>query len=305
MRILVTGVCGFVGHHLAGELTSHGHTVLGFDRPDAPVPDGLAGMVSGDLCESDALAAAVADLAPDACIHLAALSFVPEGETRPARMLSVNISGTMNLLDALRTHAPGARVLGVSTAQVYGPARREAPIREDDPLAPVSMYGISKAAADLATLAYARQFGLAAMTARPNNHVGPGQSPRFVVAAMAQQVKAMARGETETILRVGNLDSERDFSDVRDVVRAYRLLIENGRAGQAYNIAAGVQHKIRELVEALCARAGVTPEISVDAARFRPTDESPHLDISRIEHDVAWHPEIPFTQTVHDILESL
>ena len=229
MLVLVTGAGGFAGRYLSLELQSAGHEVLAFDREfTTPMPC-VKDTLIGDICDAAAVTGLVDSLAPDACIHLAALASVPAGQADPAPMLAVNIAGTMNILEAFRQKAPKARLLVVSTAHIYEGLLSSEPVNESVSPAPLTIYAISKAAADLATLAHARTYGLQAMTVRPNNHTGPGQSPQYVVPAFAQQVKAIATDGADPTLSVGNLESIRDFLDVRDVVeRRLRRIRQHG-----------------------------------------------------------------------------
>ncbi|MBN1558046.1 MAG: GDP-mannose 4,6-dehydratase, partial [Lentisphaerae bacterium] len=259
MRVLVTGAAGFAGRYAARELHAHGHAVTGLDLAfDEPVAR-LDRALSGDLGDADRLAELVGDAAPEACLHLAALSSVPDGDAAPERAFAVNVIGTDNLLAALARHAPACRVLAVSTAHVYGRSRGDMPLNENAPLLPDTVYAVSKAAMELAARGAAARSGLPLLIARPNNHTGPGQSARFVVPALVAQAAAIRDGTAEPVLRLGNLDSVREFADVRDVVRAYRLLLEAGRPGEAYNIGGGQRLTIRELVQTVCRLAGVQP----------------------------------------------
>lgn len=306
MRILVTGANGFVGRHVLRELAQHGHQPLAFvyDGENIDVPDASA-TAEVEITDSGGVSDAVASWKPDACIHLAGIAFVPEGSSDPTRMFTVNVAGTMHVLDAFRMHRPDARLLVISSSQVYGNEPRGTPARETDPLLPSTHYAVSKASADIMTLTYARSYGMHTMTARPHNHTGPGQSPNFVVPAFAHQLKAMAEGKVEPCLKVGNLDSERDFMDIRDVARAYRLLIEKGRAGQAYNMGSGKAVKIRVVLETLCDIAGVDPDIQVDPARYRDADGCVLLDTGKIERDTGWRTQIELDVTLRDLFESI
>jgi GDP-4-dehydro-6-deoxy-D-mannose reductase len=227
------------------------------------------------------------------------------GWTDPELVFNVNTQGTLNLLEAFRAEAPEARLLVVSSAEVYGRDKSDRAVREDDELHPDNLYAVSKVAADLATLLYARQYGMHVMTARPQNHIGPGQNHSFVVSSFAEQLARMARKEVPAILRVGNLDSKRDFTDVRDVVRAYRLIVERGQPGMAYNIASGQNVPIMDLLQALCAIAGVEPSVEIDPERYRPTDDPPLLDISRICEHTGWRPEIHIRDSLKDIYDDI
>jgi GDP-4-dehydro-6-deoxy-D-mannose reductase len=301
MRVLVTGAAGFVGRHLITELSAHGDEIIAFDVSFATVPQKSVTTISGDLLDADMLNRTIASTKPDACVHLGGISSPVQAQNDPGKMLSVNIVGTINLLNAFRESARDARILVVSTAHVYGPMEDEREITENDPLQPSSMYAISKAAADLTTLLYAKQHGMKTITARPNNHIGPGQSPDFVIASLARQIKLSTANSKGKVV-AGNMESVRDFTDVRDVVRAYRLLLAKGHPGNAYNISSRNMHTIREVFDQMCKIAGTKPEVVVDPAKFRPTDSSPLLDITRIRTDTGWKPEIALTTTLTDIL---
>lgn len=293
MRVLVTGGSGFVGGFVRRDLEAAGHTVV------------LHGQEHGDIRDPAQVEALVRDARPDACLHMAGIAYVPRGWTEPDLVFSVNVEGTLHVLEAVRRLAPAARTLVVSSAQVYGNTPRGQPLTEDDALEPDNLYGVSKVAADLMALLYARRYGLAVMTARPCNHIGPGQSTDFVVPAFAAQLKAIAAGQREPVMRVGNLESLREFADVRDVARAYRLLLESGTGGRAYNIATGKLVKIGDLLNQLCQVAGVQPAIEVEPKFYRPTDAQPALDTARIAADIGWAPQIPLERTLADILAAV
>ena len=302
MRVLVTGACGFVGRHLITELVSRGHTAYGIDLGTAPAGLPVQDFLAVDICDGKAMTAAVQRIAPDACVHLAAVAFVPAGKSAPVKMVEVNVMGTTRLLEAFRCTGSSARILFISTAQVYGSQPRPAPAREQDPLAPDSLYGITKSAADGIARFYARQYGMDILVARPYNHIGPGQDSGYVISSFAHQVRAIRQG-APPLVKVGNLESLRDFTDVRDICRAYALLLEKGVKGEAYNIASGQQVKIGDVLNGLCALAGVHPEIVRDEALYRPDDRCLMLDISLLRKTTGWAPVIPFAQTLADIME--
>ena len=304
MRILITGARGFAGRHLVAELLAHGHTPLPQDVTPARSPEPVPGW-TGDLRDAADVRRAVHRLQPEAAVHLAGLSFVPQSWAQPVDCFSVNVLGTLNLLEAFRLEAPQARLLVVSTAEVYGRPPGRARLTEDAPLQPLTPYAVSKAAAEQMALLYAGQYGLPTLVARPRNHIGPGQARYFVAATFAEQLARIALGRAEPVIRVGNLESERDFADVRDVVRAYRLLLERGRPGTAYNIASAGPVSIRVLLEILCREAGVQPRIEQDPERLRPADHPLVLATDRIRNDVGWQPGIPLEQSLHDLYQDI
>ncbi len=302
MRVLVTGSRGFVGRHVHDALTAAGHAMVGLILPAEGPARGSHERV-GDICDAAAMRALVRELKPDACLHLAGIAFVPVAWSKPEFVFSVNVQGTLNMLEAFRAEAPAARLLIVSSSQIYGLADRGHPITEDMPMDPDSLYAVSKMSADLSSLLYARRYGMAVMTARPCNHIGPGQSLDFVAPSFARQVASIAAGMAEHRMRVGNLECTREFTDVRDVAKAYRLLLENGRAGQAYNVGSGSLIRVGLLLEKLCALACVQPTIEVDPERYRPTDVHPVLDITRLCQDTGWAASFSLEQTLSDLLK--
>ncbi len=307
-RVLLTGAAGFVASHLIRELESAGHTVFTTDAVDPrPGTVPLPNYTKADLCDRAALEALVETVRPDACIHLGAISFVPDGDKNPGLLLGVNIAGTTNLLEACRRHAPEVRFLFVSSAQVYGPApsieSANVPIRENAFTYPLSLYAISKVAAERAVAAYANAYGMQTMIARPANHTGPGQTPRFVVPSFVHQVLEFQAGGRKE-MKVGNLQAVRDFTDVRDVVAAYRLIVERGVSGLAYNVSSGTHLRIGDVLDRIQELVGVRVPVSVDPALVRPADASIHLDVSRIRNTCAWSPRLRFEDTLRDMIAS-
>ncbi len=299
MKVWITGVAGFVGRHLSAELAARGHEPVGLCLPGERPPPAVA-VVEGSVTDPAALEAGLRRFEPDAVVHLAGIASVPRSWQRPVEAFDVNLTGTIRLLEAVRILRPRTRVLLVSSSHIYG-AVGDGPLDEDAPHRPTTPYAIAKAAADQATLAFAARFGMDALVARPGNHVGPGQSADFVLASLALQLAAIAKGVGRPPVRAGNLESRRDFMDVRDTVRGYRLLLERGRAGRAYHLAAGRQYRISELWDSLCDMAGLRPDLEVLADAWRPADQSPVLRCDRIYEDTGWRPEIPIEVTLRDI----
>ncbi|MCX6997747.1 MAG: GDP-mannose 4,6-dehydratase [Kiritimatiellaeota bacterium] len=304
MRILITGARGFAGRHVVAELLAHGHAPLLQDVAPARGAESFTGW-TGDLRDAAGIRQAVRQLQPEVAVHLAGLSFVPRIWAQPVECFSVNVLGTLNLLEAFRLEAPRARLLVVSSAEVYGRPAGSQRLTEASPLQPLTPYAVSKAAAEQMALLYAGHHGLPVLVARPKNHIGPGQARHFVAATFAEQLARLVRDRAEPVLRVGNLESERDFADVRDVARAYRLLLERGRAGEAYNIAAARLVSIRAILEILCREAGVQPRLEADPERWRPADLPAVLAIDKIRRDTGWQPEIPLEQSLRELYRDI
>jgi GDP-4-dehydro-6-deoxy-D-mannose reductase len=302
MRVLVTGARGFVGRHLMADLAAAGHEPVGLSRSqDCPDPAGHERVA--DICHRAELDAVIREVRPEGCIHLAGIAFVPVGWSQPRLVFDVNVGGALNLMEALRAHAPTCRTVLVSSALVYGSSHPERPRDESAPLDPQSIYAVSKVAADLNGLLFSRHHGLPIITARPCNHIGPGQAADFMAPSFARQLAEIAAGRRPPVMRVGNLESVREFMDVRDVASAYRLLLERGRAGEAYNVAAGCAVSVGAILEKLYAIAGVTPKLETDPDRYRPTDHQPLLVSDKLRRDTGWAPRYELDRTLSDIYE--
>jgi GDP-4-dehydro-6-deoxy-D-mannose reductase len=302
-RILVTGAAGFAGRHLLQYLTGKG-PLTAWSRPGGTLPPEKADGVTWsnvDLVDRSAVETAVRTAAPQRIAHLAGAANVATSFRTAVPHLAANALGTHHLIESVRTAAPGCRLLVVTSAQVYGTSRE--PLTERSALQPTSPYGFTKLAQDQLALAAAAD-GLDIMVARPFNHVGPGQQPDYAIAAFARQIAMAEAGLLPPVLRVGNLDSWRDITDVRDVVEAYSRLLEHGRAGRAYNVCSGRVCRIGDLLDQLCAMSAVPITVEVDPERFRPVDV-PVIegDASVIREDVGWTPKIPIEQTLADTLD--
>jgi GDP-4-dehydro-6-deoxy-D-mannose reductase len=290
VRVLVTGSTGFVAQWLVAHLHSRGDEVTGLDT-------------EVDVTNAAALTDAITGDAPDAICHLAAQASVGASWKDQTATYAVNTLGALNVIQAALACNRPPRLLLISSSEVYGRVQPEdLPIRETHPFAPVSPYAASKAAAELIGIQAWLGQGLEVVRTRPFNHTGPGQRPDFVVPALARQVAAAAAGGTR-VLETGNLDARRDITDVRDVVRAYRDLLESGRPGEVYNVCRGEAVSIEDVARRLLVVAGVDLDIVIDPARVRPVDV-PELrgDASRLHAATGWIPEIPFDSTLADVL---
>ena len=293
-RILVTGAGGFVGQHLLPVLA------------DA-FPDAVLLRAEFDVTDEAAVAAEIRDRQPDACIHLAAISAIPAAQSDPDAAWRVNLHGTLSLARNLAVYAPGSTFLFASTADAYGQSFKQGgKLDERAALNPMNIYGATKAAADLALGAMAND-GLRIVRARPFNHIGPGQSAAFVVAAFARQVARVAAGLQPPVLRLGALDPLRDFLDVRDVCRAYALCLQHAEriaSGTILNIASGTPRRVGDVLEDLLAMAGVTARVETDSARIRRSEIAVAAgDASLIRSLLDWEPRIAWRDTLAGVLD--
>ena len=290
MRALLTGAGGFVGGHLRSHLESQGDEVVGLGD-------------EVDITDAEAIREAIGKASPEAVYHLAAASHVGSSWSAPAEVLRVNALGTLHVLLAAEA-AGAARVLVVGSAEQYGlVSPNQLPIDEDTPQRPVSPYGASKAAAEVVALQAHLGRGVGAMLVRAFNHLGPGQSDRLVASGLAAQVARNERDGGDEVL-AGDLSPKRDFTDVRDVVRAYRLLVAHGEPGVAYNVCSGRAVAVSEVADHLLGLARRPMRVVLDPERLRPVD-LPVLqgDARRLRAATGWEPEISLDQTLGDLLD--
>ena len=287
----MTGARGFVGTWLTAHLVDSGDEVVAIDH-EVEITDG------------DAVRAAVSAAAPDVVYHLAALASVGRSWTDPNEVLRVNATGTLYVLEAARACPHPPRVLMTSSAEVYGAVPQQLlPVTEDAPLAPVTPYAASKVAAEYLGVQAHLAYGLPVIRMRPFNHVGPGQSSAFVVSALAQRIVEARRTGADSIV-VGNLAARRDLTDVRDVVRAYRLLAERGVAGEVYNVCSGRDIAIAEVATQMQSLAGVELRFELDPALSRPVDVPVvRGDFTKLHEATGWEPRLPLDRTLLDVLE--
>ncbi len=301
MKVLITGIRGFVGGYLAPLLESAGCEVLGLTAPgETPWPKGGA---EADLRDREGVGAAVASLSPDAVVHLAAQSHVGPSWQNPELSFEVNTLGTLHLLDACRALHKPPLFLHVSTGEVYGQVRpQDIPLDESSPLRPVSPYAVSKTSADLLAFQYFASYGLPVIRVRPFNHTGPRRPPNFALSEWARSLALINAGKQEPVLSVGNIDVRRDFLDVRDVARAYQLLLEKGTAGDLYVLGRGEGYWLKDLLRELIEISSAIVEVRQDPKRFRPADV-PLLvaNPSKLKAATGWAPEIPMSRTLKDL----
>lgn len=286
--LLVTGASGFAGRHLADHLEAQGETVARWDRR------------SLDLLDRDAVRTQVAALRPAAIYHCAGAPHVAESWSDTALVLATNVRATECLLDAVRRAALPCRVLLVGSATVY--RRADHPLTEDDPTGPTNPYGLSKLAQEILGRRAQEEDGIQVTLTRSFNHTGPGQRPSFAAPAFARQLALIEAGHGPATLRVGNLDAKRDFLDVRDVARAYRLIMERGRTLVPYNVCSGSARSVAELLDALRSRFRTPVHVEQDPALLRPVDTPLVVgDATRLREDTGWTPTIPFDRMLDDL----
>jgi GDP-4-dehydro-6-deoxy-D-mannose reductase len=310
LRLLVTGVAGFVGRHLV-KAWGGGDEIHGTDHaPLESMPDGLplretlASYRPADITDPAGLESVVATTRPDCVVHLAAQSSGAVSIERPLETYRVNALGGLHLLDAVRRTAPEATVVLVGSGDAYGAGSGNVPIREDAPLRPRNPYSLSKAALDGLGELYATTYRLRVIRTRTFSHTGPGQRPPFALAAFAEQIARVDAGLQPPEIRVGNLDAVREYGDVRDVVAAYRALAARGEPGEAYNVCTGEGHRLRDLLDRLLSLAGVRAEIVVDPARTRARDADYLVgDPAKIRARTGWTPGVSLERTLTDLYQ--
>lgn len=309
MRVLLTGIAGFAGSYLAELLVREPdievHGVV--HRSDRRIAH-LAGQLHlhrGDLRNALWVSEVVEAVRPEYTLHLAAWSDVGGSWQQPWTTYELNIQCQLNLLEALRRWQPACRTLIVSSNEIYGLVdAADLPIDEATPFRPNSPYGVSKLTQDMMALQYFNSHRLPTIRARSFNHLGPGQADEFAASAFARQIAEIELGLREPVVRVGNLSAERDFTDVRDVVRAYWLLAQRGEAGLCYNIGSGAPRAIRELLDTLLELSPAPIRVELDPARLRPSDvPRTYCDNRRLVQVTGWQPVIDLRTTLHDLLE--
>jgi GDP-4-dehydro-6-deoxy-D-mannose reductase len=299
---LVTGATGFAGSHLVDHLLEIEPTVAAWAHLRGPethlATDARIIWNSVDLLDRNAVARALADLQPSVVYHCAGIAHVGESWSKPLRALSVNVLGTHHVLEGVHEAGLDCPVLVTGSALVYRPSMTL--LREDDAIGPRDPYGVSKLAQEMLCMQAAQQ---SVFIVRPFNHVGPRQSPTYVTSSFARQIAEIEAGVREPVIRVGNLESKRDITDVRDTVRAYRLVVEHGSPARPYNVCSSLAYRIRDLLDALTGKSKTTIRVEVDSDRLRPSD-NPIIagDRSRISAETGWEPRIAIDRSLEDLL---
>ena len=308
MKVLVTGITGFVGSHLAEFLLKKGITVYGIERWRSKMDnvehlEKKIHFLYCDIRDASAMREAIFKIKPDRIFHLAAQSFVPTSWVAPAETLVTNIIGQLNLFEAVRQSGLKPTIQIAGSSEEYGVVYpRELPVKETNPLRPLSPYGVSKVGQDLLGYQYSKSYGLKVIRTRAFNHTGPRRGDVFMTSNFAKQIAMIEKGLQRPVLWVGNLSPRRDFTDVRDIVRAYRLATEKCKPGEVYNICSGKDYSARQVLSMLLKMTRKRIRIKQDPGRLRPSDVPRLLgDSTKFRKATGWKPQIPFTQTLEDL----
>jgi len=308
-KVLITGITGFVGSHLAELLLDQKYTVFGSVRPRSKTEniDHLRSKVKlfdVDILDSHNLYDLVEDTRPDYIFHLAAQSFVLTSWSSPANTLQTNLIGTVHLFEAVRKLKLDPVIQIACSSEEYGLVKEnELPVKETNPLRPLSSYAVSKVAMDMLGYQYFKSYGLKIVRTRGFNHTGPRRGEVFAESTFAKQIAEAEKGLRKPVIEVGNLAARRDYTDVRDMVRAYLLTVQKGEPGEVYNICSEKTWRIKKVLEILPSFSKTKMTVKKDPARMRPSDVLVLLgDCSKFKKQTGWQPKIPFEKTLEDLL---
>ena len=311
MKCLITGITGFAGSHLAEYLLSRGdcevHGTMRWRSRTENITQ-LGNRITTHVCDmrdATSMYELIRELKPDRIYHLAAQSFVPMSWVAPAETFTTNVIGQTNIFEAIRAVGCATRVQIACSSEEYGLVLpEETPIKETNPLRPLSPYAVSKVAQDLMGYQYHQSYGMHVVRTRGFNHTGPRRGDVFVTSNFARQIVDIENGKKEPVIHVGNLEAVRDFTDVRDTVVAYYLALERGKPGDVYNVATGKGYKIREMLDILLSYSKVKIETSQDPKRMRPSDVELLLgDATKLRTETGWEPKYKFEHTMKDLLD--
>lgn len=312
MRVLITGITGFAGSHLADYILEFfpGVEIFGIVRWRSRMDNILhfqnkINLIEADLKEMGSLKKCLAEAKPDRIFHLAAQSFVPTSWRCPAETFAINSIGQINLFEAALSLEQDPRIQIAGSSEEYGQVfPDEVPMKETNPLRPLSPYAVSKVGQDLLGWQYYKSYGMKIVRTRGFNHTGPRRGEVFICSNFAKQIAEIEKGLKEPVLYVGNLEARRDFTDVRDTVRAYWLSLEKGEPGEVYNIGTGKAFTMQEVLDILLSMSELKVEVRVDKSRLRPSDVPLLLcDVTKFKSLTGWEPQIPFRQTLKDLLD--
>jgi GDP-4-dehydro-6-deoxy-D-mannose reductase len=308
LKVLISGATGFVGHHLIDFLSSPGHEIYGTSFPDKPEesdPHRGENISYLDIRSEQEVFETIKRTQPDWIFHLAAISNVRHSWEKKKETLETNLMGTSHLFDGVRQFFPQARILFVSSSDVYGILEpTEKALKEEDSFHVVNPYAFTKVSGEILSKFYAEIENLDIVIVRSFPHTGPGQSPDFVCSDWALQIARIEKRLAKPVIEVGNLNGKRDFTDVRDVVKAYALLMEKGRRGEVYNVCSGKAVPLREILDLLLSFSSQKIEVQVDSKKLRKADIPLLLgDNQKVKKETSWEPEISLKQSLHDLLE--
>ncbi len=307
LKVFISGATGFVGSHLIDCLDSPEYEIFGTSFPEKPKKSGARGhkIFYLDIRSDEDVLQVVREIQPDWIFHLAAVSNVGQSWEKRKETMEINLMGTFHLLESTRQFAPKARVLFVSSADVYGILMpREGVFHEEVSQRPANPYALTKICGEMLSQFYSQLEKLDIVIARSFPHTGPGQSPDFVCSDWAYQIACIEKGKEEPVIKVGNCKLKRDFTDVRDVVKAYILLLEKGRSGEAYNVSSGRAVQLQEVLDILLSFSEKKIEVEVDQQKVRKVDISLLVgDNRKIKKQTSWEPKIPLNQSLRDLLE--
>lgn len=302
MKALIVGAGGFVGKYLIDELLAQNDQVTATKLPHEQI-DSPCNIRDLNLLDTSAVSAVLQEEKPDCIFHLAAQSSVALSWEKPQLTANINIIGTINLLEAVRNICPGACVLLVGSSEEIGIINQPIPISEEITPHPANIYAVTKATQNMLGNLYAHAYGLNIISVRAFNHIGPGQSSQFVISDFCRQVAEIEAGCREPVLKVGNLEAKRDFTDVRDIVHAYALLVRHGRSGETYHVGSGQAYSIGELLNLILEKSHADITVETDPHKFRPIDV-PFIcaDITKLKQITGFSPAYPIKQSLTDIL---
>ena len=302
---LVIGAAGFVGNYLIEEMVKNGIEAYATKLPHEKLENPNAKVYDLDIMDKDEIVSLLFEVRPDYIFHLAAQSSVGLAWKNPGLTIDVNIKGGVNVMDAIRELFYKPRVLLIGSGEEYGHIQPgETPICEENHLRPGNIYAATKVCQNMIGSIYSKAYDMELMMVRAFNHIGPGQAPMFVVSDFCKQVAEIEKGLREPVMRVGNLAAKRDFTDVRDVVRAYVLLVQAGKAGETYNVGSGNAQAIQEILDLIVSMSQVDIQVEVDPNKLRPVDVPIiEADITKINDLTGWQPQIPLKETIRETLD--